>query len=157
MGTPACQKLALLVSFCKKLEGQRPWIILVYRNWWERGRGLQYFHISMILSPPSLDLGMGKMFQIETCCWVWKTLIQVSPPLDKWKGHAGTPLAFREMFFEHLNGTCSKNTPNWLVSLIFYLQMRKRKQRKLIMNSTLSGMRWLYLFIFFLFQLCFNG
>ena len=40
----------------------------------------------------------------------------------------------------------SSDTSNWLLSLIFYLQMRKRKQRKSIMNSTLSGMRYLHYF-----------
>lgn len=57
------------------------------------------------------------------------------------KVHAHHWLAGKSSLSEQMNGTCSINISNGLLSLIFYLQMRKRKQRKLIMNSTLSGMR----------------
>lgn len=49
-----------------------------------------------------------------------------------------------------MNGPCSLIFYKWLLSLpLSLLQMRKRKQRKLIMNWTLSGMRWLHRFFNF--------
>lgn len=141
------QRLALLAPFYKKAETRRPWVIVDCR----RGRGSWYFHD--FESPiPRLECRKNVLDQKNAVRFGRLWFRQPLPRRRTGKCRHIVGPRGKCSLSELRNGMCSINISNWLISLIFYLQMRKRKLKRLIMNSILSGMRWLHFCFLTLFQ-----